>query len=304
MYIVDMHCDSLMTVSGEVGLINRYNFSTKYPQLQFVAHFSECGGREPISRRQALLRDINVYLSECERLGLKRIKGVKDILAFEDGDSRYSLFSIEGGAGLFSDSEEFDALTSAGLFVFAPAWDKNELSASSWDEIDTGLTEEGRRIIKKCEELSVITDVSHMSDKAFYETLELTSMPIVATYSNFREVCPSKRNLTLDMAKKIALRGGVIGINLYPEFLREKDASADDIIRHVDYALENLGEDVLGFGFDIDGTDGLYPIGISSERSIHDQVIELLLSRYPEAVVKKIAGENVIRFLKNNISVL
>jgi membrane dipeptidase len=104
------------------------------------------------------------------------------------------------------------------------------------------------------------------------------------------------------MALRIAERGGVIGLNLYPPFLNEsKMAGFEDIYRHIDYGLELLGEDSLGFGFDIDGVGNNYPHGISLDRSIHDQVIDKLLSRYPERTVEKIAGENVIEFLKNNM---
>jgi len=101
--------------------------------------------------------------------------------------------------------------------------------------------------------------------------------------------------------KKIVARGGVIGLNLYPDFLSEGEADTDDILRHVDFALENLGEDALGFGFDIDGTDGKYPRGITASHSIHEQVIDLLLSHYSYSTVEKIAGLNVLDFLKNNL---
>ena len=103
------------------------------------------------------------------------------------------------------------------------------------------------------------------------------------------------------MAKMIASRGGVIGINLYPGFLSENEATKDDILRHIDYGLELLGEEHIGFGFDIDGTDGKYPRGIDTRSSIHDEVIDLLLSQYSLATVEKIAGLNIINFLKSNL---
>ena len=100
----------------------------------------------------------------------------------------------------------------------------------------------------------------------------------------------------------IAARGGVIGINLYPKFLSGRDdATTDDILRQVDFGLAALGENAIGFGFDIDGTSGNYPKGINPRESIHDQVIDLLLSHYSHSVVEKIAGLNVIEFLKNNL---
>ncbi len=302
MYIVDMHCDSIGTVTAERGLINKYNYSREYGQLQFIASFIPAEGQSADIRRRKLMHYLDVYIAERERLKLVPVTTCHDLNFAVEFDKRASLFSIEGGGGLFADSEELNILYRAGLRVLGLAWDTNELAASAWDKNDTGLSAEGVAMVKRCSELGIILDVSHLSDRSFYELLETTAYPVVATHSNFREVTDSPRNLTLDMAKKIATRGGVIGLNLYPNFLSNTGrATTDDIFRHVDYALENLGEDVLAFGFDIDGTDGAYPDGISEESSIHDQVIDLLLSRYSESVVEKIAGRNAIEFFKCNL---
>jgi membrane dipeptidase len=302
MYIVDMHCDSLSEVSESRGLANSYNFSKKHNFLQFVAHFShtELGTAE--ERRHKLMHAFDVYLAECQRLSLSRVENGRSLFNVLENGKNGTLFSIEGGAGLFAESEELLALSRAGLAVYGLAWDNNELSASAWDSIDTGLTEKGRRMVERATELGIILDVSHLSDKAFYETFEFSPMPHLATHSNFRDVCNSPRNLTRDMAERIAMRGGVIGINIYPPFLNDSGkADMNDILRHIDYGLELLGDKYIGFGFDIDGTDGLYPDGINTEESIHDQVVDFLLSHYSASTVEKIAGRNIIDFLKNNL---
>ena len=152
---------------------------------------------------------------------------------------------------------------------------------------------------KRAAELGIVMDVSHLSDKSFYDLAEVYSLPLIATHSNFRQVCDNPRNLTRDMAKIIAERGGVIGLNLYPKFLKEGgEAAIADILPHVEYCLENFGEGALGFGFDIDGVNGNYPKGLSLDFSIHEQVAELLLKHYSDSVVRRIAGENVCDFFK------
>lgn len=301
MYIVDMHCDSIGTVNADRGLINKYNFSREYPQLQFVAEFIPAGNEPPELRRRRLMHYLDVYISEVSRLKLHPVTDCIDINLAVEFDRRATLLSIEGGGGLFADSEELNTLYRAGLRVLGLAWDTNELAASAWDRNDTGLTAEGVAMVKRCSELGIVLDVSHLSDNSFYQLLDTTAYPVVATHSNFREVCNSPRNLTRDMASRIAARGGIIGLNLYPGFISEGRANTDDILRHVDYALENFGEGVLAFGFDIDGTDGAYPDGITEDRSIHDQVIDLLLTRYSESVVERIAGGNAIDFFKSNL---
>ncbi len=302
MLVIDMHCDSLSTVKENEGLVKPYNFSGGNHHLQFAAAFVPNSNRAPEERRAELIRAFNKYLYETARLGIPTVKCAEDVYKFEQKNSRATLFSIEGGGGLFADSPELETLAAGGLSVIGMAWDTNELAASAWDKNDMGLSFLGKDFVRKCDSLGIISDVSHLSDKSFYELIEISSYPIIATHSNFRELCASPRNLTKDMAREIVSRGGVIGLNLYPSFLKEGgEASVEDIIRHVDYALENFGEDALGFGFDIDGTDGHYPIGITAERSIHDQVIELLLSKYQTGTVEKIAGLNVLNFLKGNL---
>ena len=303
MYIADMHCDSLSLVSEDRGLLNSYNFSAKNPQLQFFAHFSPRGDELPETRRRRLMHSYNIYLSECQRLGLLNVVSGRDLFFATEESKNAAMFSVEGGAGLFADSPELDVLARGGLRVLGMAWDKNELSAGAWDTDDTGLTEEGKKMVLRCSELGIILDVSHLSDRAFYEVFELSPLPHIATHSNYRDVCQSKRNLTRDMAKRIAARGGVIGINIYPPFLKDGgEADARDILRHVDYALDLFGTDKnIGFGFDIDGTDGKYPAGVDENQSIHDRVAELINLKYGEKTAERIAGLNVIDFLKNNL---
>ena len=302
MYIVDMHCDSIGDVTENNGLINKYNFSSKHGQIQFVATFTPKRDTTPEERRRKLIRTLDVYVSECRRLDIQPITSCRDVVSAVEMGKRGTVISIEGGGGFFADSPELSVLYGAGLRVLGLAWDTNELASCAKDKDDRGLTEEGRALATRASEMGIIIDVSHLSDKSFYDLLDTTSYPVIATHSNFRDVTDSPRNLTLDMAKKIAERGGVIGLNLFPGFLSSSGtATVDDIFRHVDYALEKLGEDVLAFGCDIDGTRGRYPVGITEESSIHDKVIEMLLSRYSERVVEKIAGKNAIEFLKCNL---
>ena len=302
MFVVDMHSDSLGRVRESVGLVKKYNIPFDHSFLGFFAAFIPRKGRSAYERRRELMRYMDVFVSECSRLKLIPVHNCRDLNFAIETESRAALFSIEGGGGLFADSEELATLRKMGLGVMGLAWDGNELSSSSQDGIDNGLTEQGARMVERLSELGVIIDVSHMSDKAISDTLEATAYPVIATHSNFREVCPVSRNLPLDLSKRIVSRGGVIGLSLYPGHLSLKGgANKDDIFAHIDYALDKLGEDSLAFGFDIDGTDGEYPIGFSEQESIHDTAIDLLSSRYGERITEKIAGGNAIRFLKDNL---
>ena len=302
MYIVDTHCDSLIRVNSDRGLVNSHNLSNRNPQLQLFAEFVPANGMPPEYRRKQIFHYLDIYISECQRLDIFPVRDCQELnFAIEHGMNA-SILAIEGGGGLFADSGDLDTLYRMGLRVMGLCWDTNELATSAWDREDNGLTKAGIDMVDRLSAYGIIIDVSHLSDRSFYDVIEHTAYPVIATHSNFREVCNSPRNLTLDMARRIAMRGGIIGLNIYPAFLNESGrANKDDIYRHVDYCLEKLGEDVLCFGCDIDGTDGAYPDGFSENESIHDRLCDILLERYSSGVVEKIAGFNAINFFKGNL---
>jgi membrane dipeptidase len=301
MYIVDMHCDSLLKVNADTGLVNPHNISAKYPQLQLFANFVPKDGMPLEHRRKKTFSTVDVYIAECQRLGLFPVRDCQELNYAVGHGLNASMLSIEGGAGLMPDSPELDTLYRMGLRVMGLCWDSNELATAAWDSNDCGLSEYGKRMVDVLSSYGIIIDVSHLSDRSFYDVIERTAYPVIATHSNFRDVCFHPRNLTLDMARRIAMRGGVIGLNIYPKFLSDSGrADKDDIYRHVDYALEHLGEDVLVFGCDIDGIEA-YPCGFNGSESIHDTLVDILLERYSAGVVEKIAGLNAINFFKGNL---
>ena len=301
MYIVDLHCDSLLKVNADTGLINSHNVSVKYPQLQLFANFVPRDGMPTEYRKRRTFGLVDVYIAECQRLGLVPVRDCQELNYAIGHSLPSSILSIEGGGGLMPTATEIDTLYRMGLRVMGLCWDGNELASSAFDKDDTGLTDKGKLMVDVISSYGIIIDVSHLSDRSFYDVMERTAYPVIATHSNFRDVCNNPRNLTLDMARRIAMRGGVIGLNLCPKFLSDFGrADKDDIFRHVDYALEHLGEDVLAFGCDIDGTDA-YPCGFNEHESIHDTLVDMLLERYSSSVVEKIAGLNAISFFKGNL---
>jgi membrane dipeptidase len=102
------------------------------------------------------------------------------------------------------------------------------------------------------------------------------------------------------MAKALIDKGGVIGLNFYPKFISEnpEEHTIAGLFKHLDYCLENFGENGIGFGGDIDGTSGHYPRDFDLSRSIHDQLVEFLQKHYSESIVEKVAGDNYLNFLK------
>lgn len=122
-----------------------------------------------------------------------------------------------------------------------------------------GLTERGKELVAEMERLGIIPDVSHLSDAGFYDVLAVTKKPFVASHSNARSICPCVRNMTDDMIRKLAERGGVTGLNYCADFLEEKPVGAENhatiaaVARHAKHIANVGGIEVLGLGSDFDG---------------------------------------------------
>ena len=233
-----------------------------------------------------------------------KVKTYADIeKAFADG-KHAALLTIEGGTGIMGDPQIFREFYNFGVRVFGLAWCHNDLGLCNkiLDEggEDTGLTEKGKEIIALGNELGMIFDVSHISDKGFWDIIELAKKPPIATHSNFRTVCNHSRNLTDDMAKALIDRGGVIGLNLYKAIIHEDKDKRDipDFFKHLDYCLEKFGDSNIAFGCDIDGVSGDYLPSLDLNRSIHDQFIEFMQKHYSEDIIEKVAYKNYMNYLK------
>lgn len=137
-----------------------------------------------------------------------------------------------------------------------------EITAQGVPNTVNGLSETGIDLVQEMERLGMIVDVSHLSDAGFYDVLKYTKKPFVASHSDARSVCPHIRNLTDDMIKKLAERGGVMGINYCPEFLDPEYASKERAVGTLDQIVDHIlhigsvgGYGCIGLGSDFDGIE-------------------------------------------------
>ncbi len=125
-----------------------------------------------------------------------------------------------------------------------------------------GLTLAGKRAVKIMEELGIIIDISHADEKTFWDIMDVTSVPIIASHSNAYNLCPVNRNLKDDQVKAIANSGGIVGVNSWPEFVDKENPSLSKLVDHIDYLVNLAGVDHVAFGFDF--TDFLEDTAVSS----------------------------------------
>lgn len=188
------------------------------------------------------------------------------------------ILTVEGAGVLATEPDWIETIARAGCRMAGLVWNgKNPLATGAATDDGAGLTPMGRAAVLELMERGITVDVSHLSAAGTEEMLELTDTPIVASHSNAKEICNHVRNLSAPVATEIFRRGGLVGLNLYPEFLAQEDAKIDDVLRHAEHFLSLGGERGLALGCDLDGINRL-PLGMTDFASL-----QLLYDRFCSA---------------------
>ncbi len=159
-----------------------------------------------------------------------------------------------------------------------------------------GVSRFCEQVIREMNRLGLMVDLSHASDKSFYDALKISRTPIVCSHSSCRSLCDHPRNLTDDQMRRLAQTGGVMQVTLYAGFLR-KDSKATilDAISHLEHAIKIMGIDHVGLGTDFDGDGGIPGLANASELTLFTR--QLLERRYSERDIQKIWGGNFLRVM-------
>ena len=170
-----------------------------------------------------------------------------------------AVLSVEGGELLDCDPERLDWAKEVGVRCVNLTWNHaNALSGSNVEDRERGLSDVGRAFVHRAQKESILLDVSHLSDAGFWDLVDITQKPVVATHSNARALCNHTRNLTDDMFRAIVQTGGVVGINFWVRFIKDSDdPTLDDLIAHIDHFMDLGGAKHLCLGGDLDGCDRL-----------------------------------------------
>ncbi len=178
---------------------------------------------------------------------------------------------------------------------------KNCVGTGVFCDEDEGLTKFGEEVVKVMNELNMIIDVSHLNEKGFWEVMNLSKKPVIASHSNSYSICSHKRNLKDEQLIAIKEKGGLIGINLHLPFLSKdenRDCGFEYILRHIDYIINLIGSNNICLGCDFDGTNYLaYDTqGIDSIVYINHWI----KIYFGEEVADKIMYKNYLNFLRDN----
>ena len=251
-------------------------------------------------------------LFRLERAGALAVcRSAADIRAAMDSGTIAAIFHIEGLEAVGPDLRELELLHAAGLRSLGPVWSRSNIFGHgvpfrfpATPDIGDGLTDIGKELVRTCNAMRILVDLSHLNEKGFRDVAAISDAPLVATHSNVHAVCASARNLTDWQLGVIRESGGMVGLNFATGFLRPDgrmvaDCGVDIMLRHLDAMLEALGEDGVGFGSDFDGATMPRPIGDAAGLPV--LVDAMLAHGYDRDLVEKIAWRNWVAMLEKTI---
>lgn len=220
-------------------------------------------------------------------------------LVFHKETGRKSIMlGIENGIALEGDLKNLKHFADRGIvyMTLCHNGDNDICDSAKGNNTHNGVSDFGKKVIRKMNKLGIMVDLSHASEKSFYDALEISKQPIVCSHSSCRALCDHPRNLTDDQMRALAKNGGVMQITLYSGFLRsDGEATIEDAIAHLEHAIEVMGIDHVGIGTDFDGDGGIRGLANSSE--LLNLTRQLMSRGYSDDDIHKIWGGNFLHLM-------
>lgn len=219
-----------------------------------------------------------------------------------------AIMHMEGAEAIDTDLNALDVLYSAGLRSLGPVWSRPTVFGEgvpfrfpSSADIGGGLTDHGVRLVRRCNELGVLVDLSHLNEAGFWDVARISDAPLVATHSNVHALCQSSRNLTDRQLDAIRDSDGMVGLNFAVAFLREdgvQDTATPltEMLRHIDYLIDRVGEDRVGLGSDYDGA--AVPDQVADCGDLPNLRQAMMDHGYGGDLIQKICQDNWLRVLQ------
>ncbi len=300
----DGHCDTgYVCMESNVGLrknslhldLERMDRYSGY--IQVFAAFVDCKSikTSPFAHVLAILKVLKDQLNQNKDI-VSLITSRDELEEVTNLRKTGAILSIEGGEALVGSLDRLSLFYDMGVRLITLTWNyANEIAEGVCEDSGRGLTEFGRKAVAAMEDMGILIDVSHLSEKGFWDVVEHTKYPFVAFHSNAKSLCGHPRNLTDQQISTMIERNGCIGVNFYPLFLQDNGkAEQCHILSHVDHILELGGEDCIGFGSDFDGVSFL-PDKISGTESMKNIAEALQKRGYSDFLVDKICFGNFYR---------
>lgn len=303
MDLFDGHCDTILRCYMEGGGLRRQaghlDLERRRGKGRWAQFFATFGSPEDMPGRslwEVFLEEYALFRSEVDAnadLVAFCRTGEEARAAFAAGKTA-AFLSAEGAELLDCDPDKLRLAHRMGVRAVNITWNHpSALSGTNAEEPDRGLSEQGRAFVKTMGELGMLVDVSHLSDPGFWDVMEVTDRPVVATHSNARAIFPHPRNLTDAQFTAIINTNGVAGLNMYAGFLGD-DPDFDTVVSHLEHFLALGGENNVSMGGDWDGITRM-PRGMSGIQDMEKLYEHLLRRNYSESLLEKVFYSNLMR---------
>ena len=242
------------------------------------------------------------YLNDAHGHSFRICRNKSDIIKAEREGALAAVLHIEGAEAIGADLTEIEQLSSRGIRSIGPLWSRPNIFGQgvpftypgSPDQ-GSGLTANGKALVKECDAAGIMLDVSHLNEAGFWDIAKISNQPIIASHSNAHSLCPSPRNLTDRQLDAIAERGGLVGVCFATAYLREdgardRDTSLDLILRQFDYLISRVGEDNVAFGSDFDGA--VLPASLSDAAALPTLVTAMQAYGFGAPLIAKLCWDN------------
>lgn len=322
--IVDLHCDTVWRIEQarakrEKMHLRKSSFQVDEEKLLAGGYFAQCFAiftpnkfKNPYEK---CLRAIDLYSEELKKCpSLAPVYNYADFEKNAKAGKVSAVLTMEDACPIDEDFAKLERLYRLGVRMICLTHNLvNQVGAPNYGKFlpdgrpdcltpntRTGLTEFGKSLVKKMNEMGIVVDVSHLSDKGFYEVLEYSNKPIVASHSNARGVCRNVRNLSDKMLKKLAENGGVIGINCAKHFLNDDKKKGEKTIscmlEHILYVKKKIGVEHLALGSDFDGIDTDIELENASKMPFLIDALEK--AKFTDDEIDCITHKNALRVFK------
>ena len=312
--VFDLHCDTALALLGEdmnqAGSLRRNQLHIDLERARELPGYCQCFACFTTPDFQEWNHVSPVVIFERELATIQReLDKNSDLirLAYSPEDIRQNalegvmsaVLTLEGTAGFGFDPALLEDLYRIGFRITSLGWnEKNPLTGSH--KTGGGLTNLGREYVREAQRLGMLVDVSHISDEGFWDIMDITQAPIVATHSNSRAICGVSRNLTDDMFRAICGCGGVAGFNQCDAFVGEKP-NLDTVCDHILHFLEmDPNGNHIALGGDLDGCD-LLPDGFDGIQSYPAMAAKLLERGVDENTLMNIFWNNAIGVMERAV---
>ena len=308
--VFDLHCDTALALLGddltEAGSLRKNNCHIDLERAKVLPGYVQCFAcfTTPFMTQWYKKDPTVIFEKEIETVMremyynsdlISQIHTLADIDKNRKNGKMSAILTIEGPAGFGFNPAMLENLHQIGFRITTLGWnEQNPLCGSH--KTGGGLTDLGREYVKEAQRLGMIIDVSHISDEAFWDIMEITEKPVIASHSNSRSICPVSRNLTDDMFRAICRSGGVAGFNMCAPFVGE-DPDLDTCAEHFIHFLELGGEKHIALGGDLDGCDVL-PRGFDGVQDYPKLADKLLERGLSEAQVYDIFWNNAMEVMR------